>query len=434
MSEDLSSRHLHHPVPPDGAAPWDRGAGADDEPLPAVVARLRDEVEQLRRAQRHRGVIEQAKGVLMARLGVDPEEAFQRLVSYSQRTNQKLTRCAAAVVAATITSERPVASGPHGTEALALLDAPRWEGRHGPAADGLLASASLDAAGNLGELLRIALGDTASAVGADAGLLALLEPDGALRLVAGQGYDETVMSAWHRIPPTLDVPLHAAVVSQAPVLLADRRERVDRFPLTSDLPSTYEGQASLPLFVDGRLVGVFGVAFARRVRFDEPMVGALTCLAERVSAPFLRLAERDGDALDPVAVGVPSARWFRAALDAVLIPCAVLEPVRDDGTVVDFRIGYTNAAASRFNASSFPDGVQGRRLLELLPHLVDAGLYERFLDVLQRGWPQRIETAQFFEDAGDGLPQLRLVDLAVARLGDGLLMSWIEPDRILGTG
>jgi hypothetical protein len=402
-----------------------------DEPLHAVVIRLREEVEHLQRSRRHRSVIEQAKGVLMARLGVGPDAAFERLVRYSQRTNQKLTRVAAAVVAATVSAHRPVAPGPEGGDPVALLTEPHWSEDLEPEADLRLAGAALDDARDLGELIRCVVTEAAAPLGVAAGLLAALEPDGALRVVAGHGYDQAVLSAWHRIPPTLDVPLHAAVIRQAPVLLADVRERVDRFPLTRDLPRTYDGQASLPLVHAGRVVGVLGLSWPERATFDAAARRMLAELTEHVAPPFLRLLQRDGDDLDPVAVEVPSARWFRAALDALLVPCAVLEPVHDDeGQVADFTISFTNAAAARVNAVSFPDGVQGRRLLETFPDLVEAGMFETFRRALRSAEPRRLEAAEFIEDAGDGQPRLRVIDLTVARLGDGLLVSWLEPDRM----
>jgi hypothetical protein len=407
------------------------GAGEPDEPLQAVVVRLREEVDQLQRSRKHRAVIEQAKGVLMARLGVGPDAAFERLVRYSQRTNQKLIRVAAAVVAATVQADRPVAMRREGPDPVAVLTEPAWPDELEPAADLQLAGAALDEVDDLAELIGCVVTGAAAPLGPAAGLLAALEPDGALRLVAGHGYDRSVLSAWHRIPPTLDVPLHAAVVSQAPVLLADVRERVDRFPLTAELPRTYEGQASLPLVHDERVVGVLGLSWAEPVRFDAATRRSLADLAARVAPAFLRLLHREGDTLDPVAVEVPTARWFRAVLDALPVPCAVLEPVRDGGgVVIDFAISFTNEAAARVNATAFPDGVQGRRLLETFPDLVDAGLFEVFLLALRTGAPQRLETAEFLEDAGDGHPVLRVIDLAVARLGDGLLVSWLEPDRM----
>ncbi|MEV6609551.1 GAF and ANTAR domain-containing protein [Kutzneria sp. NPDC051319] len=53
-------------------------------------ARVAEEVEQLRVAMASRAVIEQAKGILMAVRGLTEDQAFQALVSQSQRDNVKL--------------------------------------------------------------------------------------------------------------------------------------------------------------------------------------------------------------------------------------------------------------------------------------------------------------------------------------------------------
>jgi GAF domain-containing protein len=53
----------------------------------------------LERAMESRAVIEQAKGILMGRMGYDAERAFSELVRQSQRANRKLNQIAADLVA-----------------------------------------------------------------------------------------------------------------------------------------------------------------------------------------------------------------------------------------------------------------------------------------------------------------------------------------------
>lgn len=55
-----------------------------------TVASTAETAEQLRTAMASRAVIEQAKGLVMARGGISPEEAFAVLVRASQRENRKL--------------------------------------------------------------------------------------------------------------------------------------------------------------------------------------------------------------------------------------------------------------------------------------------------------------------------------------------------------
>ena len=72
-----------------------------------VVAGLRALERQLREALESRAVIDQAKGIVMARLGCDPDEAFAALVRQSQDSNTKLRLVAAQLVAG-VSAGRPV--------------------------------------------------------------------------------------------------------------------------------------------------------------------------------------------------------------------------------------------------------------------------------------------------------------------------------------
>jgi AmiR/NasT family two-component response regulator len=56
------------------------------------------EVDHLRAALRTRPSIEQAKGILMARHGCTPEQAFEMLTQASQRSNRKLHDVAKGIV------------------------------------------------------------------------------------------------------------------------------------------------------------------------------------------------------------------------------------------------------------------------------------------------------------------------------------------------
>ncbi|MFJ1756962.1 ANTAR domain-containing protein [Kitasatospora sp. NPDC088134] len=84
-----------------GADEREQAQGREGErgALEATVDRMRTELEGLRIAMRTRAVIEQAKGVLVERLGCTPEEAFRELGRRSQQENRKLAQLAADLVA-----------------------------------------------------------------------------------------------------------------------------------------------------------------------------------------------------------------------------------------------------------------------------------------------------------------------------------------------
>ena len=85
------------------------------EALAALVAKLRAELTGVRTAMRNRAVIEQAKGVLVERLGITPDQGFDQLVRLSQRTNIKLIEVAAAIVGTT-------APDPNASDVVTLID------------------------------------------------------------------------------------------------------------------------------------------------------------------------------------------------------------------------------------------------------------------------------------------------------------------------
>lgn len=73
----------------------------------AELDRLRAELEQLRAAQQHRLVIEQAKGMLMADRRCSEQQAFDLLVGMSQAEQRKVRDIAAELVAAAVRGTDP---------------------------------------------------------------------------------------------------------------------------------------------------------------------------------------------------------------------------------------------------------------------------------------------------------------------------------------
>lgn len=72
----------------------------------AEVERLQEEVSDLRRALASRGVIDQARGLVMAWARCDSEQAWHILVQVSQHSNVKLRIVAHHLVGTAATGER----------------------------------------------------------------------------------------------------------------------------------------------------------------------------------------------------------------------------------------------------------------------------------------------------------------------------------------
>jgi AmiR/NasT family two-component response regulator len=63
-----------------------------------AIKQLSDKVGHLERALESRDLIGQAKGILIARCGLDPDAAFRMMVDQSQHQNRKLVEVAAEIV------------------------------------------------------------------------------------------------------------------------------------------------------------------------------------------------------------------------------------------------------------------------------------------------------------------------------------------------
>jgi hypothetical protein len=87
---------------------------------------LAEEAGQLREAMQSRAPIEQAKGILMARRGVDSETAWAELKRSSQEENIKLRDLAAALVRLTGGPSVPPSSGSPLSLAAASAAKRRW--------------------------------------------------------------------------------------------------------------------------------------------------------------------------------------------------------------------------------------------------------------------------------------------------------------------
>ncbi|WP_148283053.1 MULTISPECIES: SpoIIE family protein phosphatase [Kitasatospora] len=432
--------------------------------LEATVDRLRTELEGLRTAMRTRAVIEQAKGVLVARLGCSPERAFDELVRRSQDENRKLVGLAADLVASSAPppSARAAAgagaggsgaggSGAGGTGAedeagpstaaptaatptpvAAAATAPDG----GPADEAALASrfhlaaAALATAAGPDEaaerLHRAALGP----LGAQALVLAVREPDGALRLVGAHGVSARQLSQWQRIPPHTRVPLTEAARTGRPVWVVDRSEFAARYPdLTGDdlVPGTTV--CALPLRAGGRLLGALKIGWADRYRPAPAVQAHLAALADLTADTLLRLPPGVPPPGAPETVPDPAgAPWFRAVLDGLLDPVLLLRAVRDDdGRVTDLRVEHANAPTLDLAGRAAAD-LRGRLLTELYPGMVASGTFDRLRTATADGTPYRGEAEQYVETVA-GSARSSAMTVHAAPLQDGLLLTWRAHDE-----
>ncbi|GAA1249459.1 SpoIIE family protein phosphatase [Kitasatospora nipponensis] len=414
-----------------------REPGGAESPQ-ATIDRLRSEVEGLQRAMRSRAVIEQAKGLLAARLGCSPDEAFDWLARRSQQHNRKLIDLAAELLGR---SAPPAAAGRRidrpeeaddqaGADPLDRADdragtartdrpAPRAQGpgapERSPAARYHLASAAFDAARSPDELVRAvrdALGEPVAATVA----LFVLEPDGALRLVGSHGLSNRRLSQWQRLPPQPRTPSAEAVRTGSPVWRQQEAEAD-----SAAVPG--RTVCALPLRTGDRSLGALVLGWADPLRPDPQHTAYLAGLAALC-------ADRLPPLLPAATAQVLGEPWFRAALDVVMDPVMILRPVRDTTTGAapsDLRLVHANVATVDLAGRTAAE-LTGARFTELYPGLVAAGVLGRLLEALASGQSHQEELEQFVEVVG-GAPRAGSLTLRAVPFLDGLLVSWRPHDR-----
>jgi hypothetical protein len=388
------------------------------EALAALVAKLRGELEGVRTAMRNRAVIEQAKGVLVERLGISPDEGFDHLTRLSQRANVKLVEVAAAIVGSTAPAPKsaPVTEVT-GRDLLAQVGLGpadgRAPGRSSGKADGRgngraprqparppaqetlqaqhqLVSSRIAASTTLDEAAE-AIGSAPSGWPAPATVvITVLEPTGAHRFAGAYGLTAHERSVWQRVPPQLDVPVTQAARDRTPLLITDPGLLAERFPAVpgngTGTGTGVQAVFAAPLFDGDRVIGSLGVSWREPVDLDEDTRRYLSALALPVAHKMAELGDRPlprTGAGDPAA---DSATWLPIVLETVPDPAVVLTPVWADGQVIDFQIEDANAPATELISPA--RGGEPTTLLAVYPRIGSELLLPHFVELLHTGAPQ----------------------------------------------
>ena len=429
--------HEAGPARPAGNA---RNVGFGQDPgalnWAARVQRLEAELAGLRRAMRGRALIEQAKGLLAGTLDLTPDAAFDHLSRLSQYENRRLVEVAARIMGTAVPDgldeppPEPVVDERAFDPAVYLSTAGEPEDdtvaagtpftadpEEGPqlSAEARVqlqtAVSAVASAQSLSSLADRLLAEGVGPLGADAVLIYLTEPDGALRMASCAGLPPQVASDWQRIPSAVPTVLGEAIVSEHPLWFT-AREKHD-YLLIGDGAA----RAALPLRHAGRTFGCLEPIWAQPREFPPADRAYLAALARAVARQIWQLSRLVADVL------AAPGHWLQSALDTVAAPTFLLSPVRDaSGTVSDFAIDFASSQSGQ-PYDQDPSELVGARLLDVRPDLAVAGVFEGYRHALLTGTPWH-RAAQTETILVGGKPRPTLISHSAARLGDGLLVSW----------
>jgi len=394
------------------------------EALTAVVTRLRAEVAGLRGAMKHRAVIEQAKGVLVERLGISPDQSFDRLVQISQRTNIKLVEVAAAIVGTTApgppTPGRPAVVDDAELSQHIARSRSRVSGRRSPqprpptqvrapAVEALqshlqLVGARISAATGYDEIAAAIADPAAGWPAPNRVTIVSLEPDGAMRIVGAHGLTAEIRSQWLRIPPDPNLPIVEAVHNREIAWLPDAGSPDVADEPARQWPYSTGGMLAAPLVVDDRLLGGLLLTWTEPLEDNDDLRRYLTALTGPVAR---RVDGLLGDALataweqvQDTSSGGSAHVWLPSVLDTMRQPALMLAPIYDEqpaatteaeqpGQLVDFQVEYANTPAREVLTASRID-LNHATLLALYPNIGAVRLLGAFGQLLRDGAPVRL--------------------------------------------
>jgi PAS domain S-box-containing protein len=144
-------------------------------------------------------------------------------------------------------------------------------------------TAALSEAVSPDQVARVTLDQGVAALGAVAGLVALVSEDGTqLEIVRARGYPTEMLDKWQRFPVDGQFPLSEAVRTGRPVLLESTRAREERYPhLNAMLQLPDHAVAAIPMSIEGRAIGGLVLRFEERRVFTEQDVPFMIALARQ---------------------------------------------------------------------------------------------------------------------------------------------------------
>jgi signal transduction histidine kinase/ActR/RegA family two-component response regulator len=178
-------------------------------------------------------------------------------------------------------------------------------------------------------MAREAVDHARSALGASAGVVFLLSPDGeSLEIAHAAGYGQEVVRRWARFPLASLVPATDAVRNREAVLVRSPDEMRQLYPQLANTPgaSLQPSCAAVPLVVDGTCIGALGLSFAVAQVFETQEVAFLRVVADQCAQALQRaqLAERERRSAARLRALAQASRVFaatnpdvRSVLDAV---------------------------------------------------------------------------------------------------------------------
>jgi len=182
-------------------------------------------------------------------------------------------------------------------------------------------SAALASALTPNDVATAAVREGVAAVGADAGVFVLIDPEGTtLQTIEPHGYAANAVEPWRRIPLSTQVPIAEAVRTGEIVIVASSDERDRRYPgMTAKSSTAYAASISVPLVAEGRSFGALGLSFREPITVRPEDREVLIAVARQCAQAVRRATLFDAEAVARAAAEAAGRRLaFLAEASAAL--------------------------------------------------------------------------------------------------------------------
>ncbi|MFF4255834.1 SpoIIE family protein phosphatase [Streptomyces sp. NPDC001663] len=376
-------------------------------------------MDRLRHLAAMSAVLEQAKGVLMALTGCSPGAAEEELQQRAEAgARSVLEECW--ITLGSLPPPGGAAPAPRPAASPESAVPPAWDDAavEGSAVLGALATELVHVA-TPQDLAHCLLEQLAPEVGVDAIMIYARLPAGGLELVGHIGIDDTLAAQWHQVPPLSGIAALDALRAGEPRWLEDVAADRKRYLLIGDPPDRWSSRAWLPVPAGASPNVCIGVLRTRQGRFTASERAHLQAAA-RLCGGRLRAFDTG-----PQAAADAAADAVQAVFDALSGAAMLLTPLpAASGGIEDYRIDAASAQADDVVGRAGRELV-GRRFREACPALAGEPLWQGLRSALATGKPYESEPFAH-QEVVDGVAELSTYTVRAARLGDGLVVTWVR--------
>ncbi|SEF16535.1 Serine phosphatase RsbU, regulator of sigma subunit [Streptomyces sp. Ag109_O5-10] len=390
----------------------DSGAVAEPAALARIVSRQRAELDRLRESAATSAVVERAKGALMATAGCSPDAAHEALAQRAEAGNRTLLEECWLTLGALMPTP-PAATAP-APEPLAPNPSPGAPAPTGTAEVLSRLGRALLHVGSRQELAEVLHEHLAPRIDADAVLLYRRLPSGGLELAGHAGLDATLATRWHKVPPLRGIAPLEVLTAGEPLWLEHFAEDRQVYQLIDEPPGHWRSRAWVPVTAD-TVLGVLRRPEAAFGQADRELLQSVARLvAGHLGVPAAPVTSDLATAVQPVLDALPGAT-------VLLVPLRTAA-----GEVEDYRIEAATPGAVDILGRTGRELI-GSHVLESYPSVAGESLWQAYLKVLAGGEPYEGEPF-VYEEIVAGVTVTATYSVRAARLGDGLLVTWLRHD------